>query len=89
MNSSLEANLIEMTMNNYFYNDIIKGKNKIAYNNPEQNFMKNLHTLKDLLIEDNYTNIKNLSQSNYNNNEIFSYLKAIIRKFILKTENLT
>lgn len=57
-----------MTMNNYFYNDIIKGKNKTAFNRPEQNFIKNLQVLKDLLIEDNYTNIKNLSQSNYNNN---------------------
>jgi len=37
-------------------------------NRAENAFLKNIQTLKELLSEDNYTNVKNLSQSNYNNN---------------------
>ena len=51
-------------------------------------FLKNFQTLKDLLIEDNYVNIKNLNLSNHNFNEIFSYLKGIIRKVTITNQKL-
>jgi hypothetical protein len=54
----------------------------------EQIFLKNFQNLKDLLIEDNYTNIKNLNLANHNFNEIFSYLKGIIRQVVMKNEKL-
>jgi hypothetical protein len=47
-----------------------------------------VQNLKDLLIEDSYTNIKNLNLANHNFNEIFSYLKGVVRKVLAKNEGL-
>ena len=50
--------------------------------------MKNIDTLKGLLIQDANTNIKNVNSGHSNFNEIFTYLKAIIRKVVMKNERL-
>lgn len=41
-----------------------------------------------MLVEDANTNIKNMNTAHNNVNEIFTYLKAIIRKVVMKNERL-
>lgn len=47
---------------------------------PERVFLARVLDFKRTLVDDNYTNIRNISQSNHNFNEVFCYLKGIIRK---------
>lgn len=49
---------------------------------PEDAFLNRFNILSQMLLEDNYTNMKNLNHNNQNFNEIFSYLKGVVRQLI-------
>jgi hypothetical protein len=63
-------------------------KNNSSPYSAEQIFLSRLLEFKKTLVDDNYTNIRNISQSNNNFNEVFCYLKGIIRKLQLNYDRV-
>ena len=56
--------------------------------NAEHIFLGRFQMLSDLLLDDNFTNMRNLNQTSHNINEIFSILKGIIRHLTQKYHQL-